>query len=163
MYHLPLLPGYGLNVNVRSSAPAKSPSGQSILSRLSEAEENGYDGTYFAESNEEFSSDGFIPSSSPTETRRNIDKRREGTSKRTISTEDQWSEVIVFAYGVIVFFGMDETQEHLIIDDLDSAGTFVRRIEEASWEIEQCHYAVSCSLISFCCPATYVYSESARP
>ena len=47
MYHLPLLPGYGPNANIRSSLPAKLPTGKSILAQLSEAEEDGYQGTYF--------------------------------------------------------------------------------------------------------------------
>lgn len=56
MYHLPLLPGYGPQTNVRSSAPPPQPisaSGtapaftKSILTRLEEAEETGYQGTYF--------------------------------------------------------------------------------------------------------------------
>ncbi|KAI3618258.1 hypothetical protein WG66_005724 [Moniliophthora roreri] len=72
MYHLPLLPGYGPNANVRSSAPPAE-DGKSILNRLSEAEENGYQGSYFA-----YTSGGTRPNpdndgymtSSPTETRR---------------------------------------------------------------------------------------------
>ncbi|TEB34374.1 DUF155-domain-containing protein [Coprinellus micaceus] len=56
MYHLPLLPGYGPQTNVRSSAPPAPPiptegSGaaftKSILTRLEEAEEDGYQGAYF--------------------------------------------------------------------------------------------------------------------
>jgi len=47
MYHLPLLPGYGPNTNVRSSAPTVTKTGESRLAHLSEAEENGYQGTYF--------------------------------------------------------------------------------------------------------------------
>ncbi|KAF9219495.1 DUF155-domain-containing protein, partial [Gyrodon lividus] len=44
MYHLPLLPGYSPSTTVRSSAaPTKA-----HLTRLSEAEENGYQGSYFA-------------------------------------------------------------------------------------------------------------------
>ncbi|KAJ7050522.1 DUF155-domain-containing protein [Mycena amicta] len=67
MYHLPLLPGYGPNSNIRSSAPAKLSTGKSILSRLSEAEEEGYQGTYFpaARSPKEHDPDGYISSSSP--------------------------------------------------------------------------------------------------
>lgn len=75
MYHLPLLPGYGPNSNIRSSVPAKSTGGRSILSRLSEAEENGYQGTYFtAEDIRSPSSlrDGYITSSSPVDTRKPI-------------------------------------------------------------------------------------------
>lgn len=47
MYHLPLLPGYGPNTSVRSSSAPKRKKGDSILAHLSEAEENGYQGTYF--------------------------------------------------------------------------------------------------------------------
>ncbi|KIJ15894.1 hypothetical protein PAXINDRAFT_168871 [Paxillus involutus ATCC 200175] len=44
MYHLPLLPGYSPSTTIRSSAaPTKA-----HLTRLSEAEENGYQGSYFA-------------------------------------------------------------------------------------------------------------------
>lgn len=44
MYHLPLLPGYSPSTTVRSSAAFT----KAHLSRLSEAEENGYQGSYFA-------------------------------------------------------------------------------------------------------------------
>ncbi|KAG6900297.1 hypothetical protein C0993_000270 [Termitomyces sp. T159_Od127] len=47
MYHLPLLPGYGPDTNVRSSAPVTMPNEKSFLAGLSEAEEDGYQGTYF--------------------------------------------------------------------------------------------------------------------
>lgn len=70
MYHLPLLPGYGPNTNVRSSAPATLIKGQSLLSRLSEAEENGYQGTYFTSTSARSPSslrDGYISSTSPVE------------------------------------------------------------------------------------------------
>ncbi|KAF8556067.1 DUF155-domain-containing protein [Imleria badia] len=46
MYHLPLLPGYSQSTTVRSSAAFT----KAHLSRLSEAEENGYQGSYFATS-----------------------------------------------------------------------------------------------------------------
>lgn len=69
MYHLPLLPGYSANSNIRSSVPAKS---KSILSRLSEAEENGYQGQYFTSQPVKSSSlrDGYISSTSPVQTRK---------------------------------------------------------------------------------------------
>ncbi|KAF9458240.1 hypothetical protein BDZ94DRAFT_1271189 [Collybia nuda] len=71
MYHLPLLPGYGPDTNIRSSAPSKLKTGKSFLTRLSEAEENGYQGTYFsspAARSPTSHRDGYI-SSSPVETR----------------------------------------------------------------------------------------------
>lgn len=72
MYHLPLLPGYGPDTNVRSSVPGKPSTGKSFLSRLSEAEENGYQGTYFtspAARSPTSLRDGYISSSSPVDTR----------------------------------------------------------------------------------------------
>ncbi|KAJ7636067.1 hypothetical protein DFH06DRAFT_1054701 [Mycena polygramma] len=66
MYHLPLLPGYGPGSNIRSSVPAKSTTGKSILSRLSEAEEDGYQGTYFpAAHSPKAQRGGYISSESP--------------------------------------------------------------------------------------------------
>ena len=68
MYHLPLLPGYGPNTNVRSSAPTVMKTGESPLAHLSEAEENGYQGTYFTsppERSEIELREGYISSSSP--------------------------------------------------------------------------------------------------
>ncbi|KAF7370853.1 Enhancer of polycomb-like protein [Mycena sanguinolenta] len=66
MYHLPLLPGYGPGSNIRSSLPAKTITGKSILSRLSEAEEDGYQGSYFpAAHSPKDRHDGYISSESP--------------------------------------------------------------------------------------------------
>ncbi|KAF8196733.1 hypothetical protein K438DRAFT_1825473 [Mycena galopus ATCC 62051] len=71
MYHLPLLPGYGPGSNIRSSLPAKSATGKSILSRLSEAEEDGYQGSYFpAAHSPKDRNDGYISSESPVYTRK---------------------------------------------------------------------------------------------
>ncbi|KAF8637937.1 hypothetical protein AX17_002558 [Amanita inopinata Kibby_2008] len=70
-YYLPLLPGYGPNANVRSSAPAMPP--DSYISHFSEAEENGYQGTYFSSTSKragKASRDGYISSTSPVETRK---------------------------------------------------------------------------------------------
>ncbi|KAG6840699.1 hypothetical protein C0991_005002 [Blastosporella zonata] len=70
MYHLPLLPGYGPETNIRSSVPAKPSTGKSFLSRLSEAEEDGYQGTYFNSTTPQptNSLEGYISSSSPVDT-----------------------------------------------------------------------------------------------
>jgi hypothetical protein len=42
MYQLPLLPGYGPNVNVRSSALAETHTSHKMIRRMSEAEDIGY-------------------------------------------------------------------------------------------------------------------------
>jgi len=47
MYHLPLLPGYSLHTNLRSSTFVTSSDETDPMYQLSEAEELGYQGTYF--------------------------------------------------------------------------------------------------------------------
>ncbi|GLB42057.1 putative DUF155-domain-containing protein [Lyophyllum shimeji] len=71
MYHLPLLPGYSPDTNIRSSAPAKASPEESYMSRLSEAEENGYQGSYFSAPAPQVSNlEGYVSSSSPVESRK---------------------------------------------------------------------------------------------
>lgn len=54
-----------------------------------------------------------------------------------------------FDYGVAVFYGFEEGEERKILEDLEKAGVFVRRVGEEDWEVEECHYVVrtfpSCS------------------
>jgi uncharacterized Rmd1/YagE family protein len=72
MYHLPLLPGYGPAAKVRSSVPA--PSHTRRLTRMSQAEEDGYTGSYFipgrSPENGFWRDDGYIASHSPPTVRR---------------------------------------------------------------------------------------------
>ena len=167
MYHLPLLPGYDPGVNVRSSAPTKTSGGKSFLTALSEAEDNGYEGTYFPPSEaatETFTADGFIPSSSPGDSRLEHERERMGEGVSTHDSghsnerpelgpkqrprarsipEEKVAEAIFFAYGVVVFYGLSESQERDILEDIGTAGIMVRRVEERLWEIEECHYTVS--------------------
>ena len=206
MYHLPLLPGYGPNANVRSSVPAKMKTGKSFISHLSEAEENGYQGTYFpAEAPPSDNLGGYISSSSPvntqktsgarhtagvdhpprddtdfeteTETAGFITEPEPGTpqSARALvgpsahvdpgaetdpgtyqrwrpppvqeaetpkTKDDDVAEVVFFEYGVVVFFGLSESEERDILEDIQNAGIMKRQIQEGSWEIEECHYTV---------------------
>ncbi|KAH9899307.1 DUF155-domain-containing protein [Cubamyces lactineus] len=70
MYHLPLLPGYGPGSNIRSSAPPVTPGREDPSSGLSEAEEDGYQGTYFSSTAPQEESiappmEGYMPSASP--------------------------------------------------------------------------------------------------
>jgi uncharacterized Rmd1/YagE family protein len=151
MYHLPLLPGYGPGSNIRSSAPLHTPGRKSLLSRLSEAEEDGYQDTYFASPAPRSPSsvrDGYMSSGSPVDTRRvrvpdesepEADDEEERQPKRK---EDEVAEVVFFEYGVVVFFGLDEGQERYILEDLDNAGILKRAIKEDDWEVEECHFAV---------------------
>ena len=163
MYHLPLLPGYAPNVNVRSSIPAKTIGGQTIASQIVEAEENGYEGTYFpTEDDAHIYSDGFIPSLTPDDARNagsfpslsvpslapiaeSPETIRAGRpkSQSTKAPEMNVAEVIFFAYGVVVFFGLQEAQERAVLEDIENADIFSRKIEEDAWEVEECHYIVS--------------------
>ena len=72
MYHLPLLPGYGPGAKVRSSVPA--PSHTRRLTRMSQAEEDGYTGSYFipgrSPENGFWRDDGYIAGHSPPTVRR---------------------------------------------------------------------------------------------
>jgi hypothetical protein len=204
---MPLLPGYSPETNVRSSVPVKL--SKSYLSHLSEAEEDGYQGTYFGAVEGPTPMeirDGYI-SSSPAETRRvphtsssvhtdtasvelAVESEPEFVSSETDNEEDRqtirgtqpepvyfsepealperqvhWDipprpsrhrtkvhyeyegevgEVIFFEYGVVVFFGLEERYERDILEDIERAGILKRPIGEKDWEIEACHFTVSC-------------------
>ncbi|KAJ7918764.1 hypothetical protein B0H13DRAFT_1991612 [Mycena leptocephala] len=89
MYHLPLLPGYGPGSNIRSSVPAKSTTRQSILSRLSEAEEDGYQGTYFPTAySPKAHRDGYISSESPVFTRKPLEPFSPSSVPETPASEE---------------------------------------------------------------------------
>ncbi|RDX44421.1 DUF155-domain-containing protein [Lentinus brumalis] len=98
MYHLPLLPGYGPGSNIRSSGPPVTPGNDDPASGLSEAEEDGYQGTYFTSMEPPTSPgiEGFMPSASPETSTRGVGPSQEiaavGTSasqqEHTLSHED---------------------------------------------------------------------------
>ncbi|KAG8881582.1 hypothetical protein FRB98_004244 [Tulasnella sp. 332] len=166
VYHLPLLPGYAANVNIRSSPAPTS----SIFTQMSEAEELGYQETYFAPSSEpeRFSlTDGYISASPPVNRGQHSDTEHEHnpmtphmldeplrappptesppkqpriSPKKSFSKPkeeaDRIAEMIVFDYGVVVFFGFDESQERNVLEDLDRAMICVRPRQEDKWEIE---------------------------
>lgn len=56
------------------------------------------------------------------------------------------AEVVFFAYGVVVFSGLEESQERSILEDVENAGVVRRKIEEDDWEVEECHFDVRSSL-----------------
>jgi uncharacterized Rmd1/YagE family protein len=172
MYHLPLLPGYGPGSNIRSSAPPQTAKAAAMQSRMSEAEENGYQGTYFtADGEPSVGLDGFI-STSPADSRnKTFESEAEGEGAReepqstpviageqraekphvvreflkppeVVPVDEDVGEVVFFDYGVVVFFGLEEGQERSILDDLASAEVFKRLIVEDDWEIEECHFEV---------------------
>ncbi|KAL4071419.1 hypothetical protein V8B97DRAFT_2023960 [Scleroderma yunnanense] len=167
MYHLPLLPGYGPNLNVRSSAPPSTPGAKALLTRFYEAEENGYQGTYFAPQ-----ADGYMTSVSADHPPRapsplneseaegecdvDVEERHEERADEPAHVErmpeEHFAEVVFFAYGVAVFYGFSEAQEQSILEDLASAGIFKRQLKEEDWEIEECHFMHDPSVA---CPRIY--------
>jgi uncharacterized Rmd1/YagE family protein len=124
------------------------------VSRLSEAEENGYQGSYFASPAPRSPTsirDGYVSAGSPVDTRRpraapeesEVEAEAEDEGDRPLKRkEDEVAEVVFFDYGVAVFFGLDEEQEKGILEDLDSAGIFKRPMKEDDWEVEEFHFAV---------------------
>lgn len=57
--------------------------------------------------------------------------------------EDRIAEIVIFDYGVVVFFGFEESQERDVLEDLDRAVICNRPRPEERWEVESCHYVVS--------------------
>ncbi|KAI0322853.1 hypothetical protein OF83DRAFT_1090917 [Amylostereum chailletii] len=206
MYHLPLLPGYGPGSNIRSSAPPPAHDHDHAHATMSEAEENGYQGTYFASSpqgdNAFNTTTGYI-ATSPEDRRKREEEivsesedrpllgdlgRTESADADVEITETEGSETeaepsatrvsptqpipipvpeeiladqpppvpehamvaeaIFFAYGVVVFFGLDEDQEHSVLEDIAAAGALRRPRSEAKWEVEELHYAYDRSIAS---------------
>lgn len=47
-----------------------------------------------------------------------------------VKEEERIAEVIFFAYGVAVFFGLDERQEQAIVEDISKAGILKRSMKE---------------------------------
>ncbi|KZO95311.1 DUF155-domain-containing protein [Calocera viscosa TUFC12733] len=169
IYHLPLLPGYGPNVNLRSAPAPSSPSRASFSSLTREGED--YDGMYFASASSPApfpSSGGYISTSpttpnvfhpgaaevllSPTEPITLVqprppvprDAKRHRTAGRMNLTETEKdpniAEAVFFDYGVAVFFGFNEHQERKVLEDIEEAGICVRKLKEDDWEIEECHF-----------------------
>ncbi|OCH86851.1 DUF155-domain-containing protein [Obba rivulosa] len=70
VYHLPLLPGYGPNANIRSSAPAASPGVEDHGFMLSEAEEDGYQSGFEPSTSAPAAIplEGYVPALADTET-----------------------------------------------------------------------------------------------
>jgi uncharacterized Rmd1/YagE family protein len=186
MYHLPLLPGYGPAAKVRSSVPA--PSHTRRLTRMSQAEEDGYTGSYFVPGRspeDGFSRDGYIAAGSvtssppldrrvrePEESELDGESRERGLLTETpvlmqdpalapppaqvsepvtpVVAGDDTAEIVFFTYGVAVFFGFDDIQEHNILEDAHAAGTLKGARAEAEWEVEECHFAVTPIVPSLC-------------
>ena len=60
------------------------------------------------------------------------------------------AEAVFFSYGVSVFFGFQESEERMIMEDCESAGVWARGQKEDDWEVEEFHYVVSNHIRQFC-------------
>ncbi|WRT69029.1 uncharacterized protein IL334_006012 [Kwoniella shivajii] len=61
-------------------------------------------------------------------------KRRKSHSTQNVA------EAVFFSYGVSVFFGFGEGEEREIMEDCETAGTWMRGLQEDDWEVEEFHY-----------------------
>ncbi|KAK8843341.1 hypothetical protein IAR55_006997 [Kwoniella newhampshirensis] len=73
------------------------------------------------------------PETQPSSTNR----RRKSHSTQT---QNNVAEAVFFSYGVSVFFGFGEGEEKEIMDDCETAGTWIRGLDEDDWEVEEFHY-----------------------
>jgi uncharacterized Rmd1/YagE family protein len=63
--------------------------------------------------------------------------------RKSHSTHNQVAEAVFFSYGVSVFFGFQEGEERMIMEDCEGAGSWIRGQSEDDWEVEEFHYVVS--------------------
>ena len=167
MYHLPLLPGYGPGINVRSSAaPAAipTPTAEDIIAPVSESvgEATTYEETYLS-SSAPTRLEGFSPGTSPNADiayTTDTDTPKLAPVELTVASAppqrrpspphdpDTFGEAVFFQYGVVVFFGLDASQEDSILEDIEGAGTMIKPLKEENWEVEECHYEVCECLLS---------------
>lgn len=127
---------------------------------LSEAEETADEMAYFS-SSAPANLDSFSPGTSPmggdltdTETPRLQQPDTPASTapayKRSVPQldPDTVGEAVFFQYGVVVFFGLDDSQEHSILEDIEAAGIMNKPLPEERWEVEECHYEVTNHLSS---------------
>jgi uncharacterized Rmd1/YagE family protein len=158
---MPLLPGYGPGINVRSSAlpapPSPTAEAEDPVTVVSEAEESADDAGYFSgrpTSSSVEPADGVIDATPPgmgsvsepvTPTMQTvIPSPAVEPNRRSPSLDpESFAEVVFFTYGVVVFFGFNEAQEHSILEDIETSEIMQKPLREDRWEIEECHYEVS--------------------
>lgn len=73
------------------------------------------------------------------------------------------AEAIFFSYGVSVFFGFNETEEKEIMEDAETAGAWIRGLNEDDWEVEEFHYVVCNRHFLLGNPDNSLMSKTARP
>ena len=134
-----------------------------MLAAVSEAEETADEGGYFSAprpSDEPADMNGYIATSPPAtgaisepelETPRlysPVSPTVPAPARRSPHPDPEtFAEAVFFSYGVVVFFGLDEAQEHSILEDVETAEIMQKPLPEARWEIEECHYEVKSACV----------------
>ncbi|ORY24777.1 hypothetical protein BCR39DRAFT_581491 [Naematelia encephala] len=60
--------------------------------------------------------------------------------RKSMIHSNRVAEAVFFSYGVSVFFGFQEEEERDVMEDCETAGTWLRSVEQDDWEVEEFHY-----------------------
>ena len=162
VYHLPLLPGSG-GYRIRSSPVLKSPAGKAVLDEeIERSEQRDYGEGYFEEGEgESYGVKGHIDGESsqpgPEENLTNGYKAHEAEAidESAVSQQKEtayafkFAEMLVFSYGVVVFWNFTEKQEKDVLADLtfSESETGMPLVsgaqQEEDFETEEFHFEYS--------------------
>ena len=128
-----------------------------VLSMVTEADERGYEDTYFpatSGTSTPATRGGYIQTSLPL--RRN---NLRPPQRRLLGVDDHpVAEAIFFKYGVVVFYGFERINEWDIIEDLSKQGIMIKEKSISQYEVESFHFAVREGKIPILSALTYVIS-----
>ncbi|KAK0472718.1 DUF155-domain-containing protein, partial [Armillaria novae-zelandiae] len=129
----------------RSSAFASSDASTNMMTRLSEAEENGFQGKFTNDTAHSSlpNHDGYI-SSSPVMTRGAYEAEMSQVKRTTThsDTEREPESPEIRLTNPPTQLNVEDVAEveRSILEDIENAKTITRRIAEDDWEIEECHF-----------------------
>ena len=133
--------GYQSGVNVRSCVTDKAAEARMVLSMITEADERGYEDTYFpatSGTSTPATRGGYIQTSLPL--RKN---NLRPPQRRLLGVDDHpVGEAIFFKYGVVVFYGFERMNEWDILEDLSKQGIMIKEKPVNQYEVESFHFAV---------------------
>ncbi|KAI0865012.1 hypothetical protein F4860DRAFT_341515 [Xylaria cubensis] len=152
VYHTPLLPGVD-GYRVRSRPILKSPgTGKTVLdleierSELRDEHMGYYDEYGSSPSNGDNNNHQYADEAVATTNNSQPGSRRVGPVNRFASNNQEFAEMFVFSYGVVVFWNFTEQQEKAILADLTFAESetgvslVTRPLEQSDFETEEFHF-----------------------
>ncbi|TRX94242.1 hypothetical protein FHL15_005010 [Xylaria flabelliformis] len=152
VYHTPLLPGVD-GYRVRSRPILKSPgTGKTVLdleierSELRDEHMGYYDEYGSSPSNGDNNNHQYADEAVATTNHSQPGSRRVGPVNRFASNAQEFAEMFVFSYGVVVFWNFTEQQEKAILADLTFAESetgvslVTRPLEQSDFETEEFHF-----------------------